>query len=341
MSDSHILVFPSDGTGSGLYRMKWPAQAVAAAGKPVTVLPRPPQIVVDDAGTVHGINIGTGKVVVFQRPGSYQVTQAIPLLQKQGIKVIIDQDDSLSTIHPRNVAFKTYDPRTSHNLNWMHAARSCELADWVTVTTEALAEEYGKHGRVTVIPNHIPESYLRIPRPSNEIPIVTWAGWTNTHVDDLLVTGGLINQVLIDTGAKFAAFGDEKIFMDLAIRNRPPNEYWGFSSIQDYPQRLIKADIGLVPLKKSQFNESKSRLKSLEYASLGVVPVASPTPDNLQLHEMGVGLIAEKPKDWYTHVRDLILDNDMRMEMSKKCREVASELSIEGNWNLWWDCWSK
>lgn len=322
--------------------MLWPGNAVKTAGKkPVTVMPRPPQIVVDPAGNLRGISTGNASIVVFQRPGSYQFTQAIPILQKQGIRVVIDIDDSFSTIHPRNVAFKYYDPRVNHDTNYMHIARSCELADMVTVTTDALAEEYGKHGRVTVIPNHIPESYLQISKPVNEVPIITWAGWTSTHIDDLLVTRGIINQVLIDTDAKFAAFGDVKIFTDLGIRNRPPNELWGFSNITEYPKRLAKADIGLVPLRKGQFNNCKSWLKGLEYAAVGVIPVMSPTPDNLKLHELGIGLIADKPKEWYDQVKLLVQDPDMRKEMSEQGRKVSSEWTIEGNWNKWFEAWSK
>lgn len=338
--DPHVIVYPSDGTGSGLYRMKWPGMAVREAGKPVTIMPRAPQIVVDQGGNVQGVNIGNAKVVVFQRPGSFQFTQAVPVLQRQGIKVIIDMDDSLSTIHPRNVAFKSYDPRVNQKTNWMHAARTCELADLVTVTTEALAKEYGKHGRVAVLPNHVPESYLNISRPINEIPIVTWTGWTSTHVDDLRVTSGMINQVLVETGAKFAAFGDEKIFFDLGVRNRPPHEYWGFTNISDYPQRLVGADIGLVPLQRSPFNQCKSWLKGLEMASLGIVPVVTPIGNYLDLIDMGAAIPASKPKEWYDRVKELVQDNDYREELSKKVREIASNWILEQNWKKWWDAWS-
>lgn len=340
MNNPQVLVYPSDQSASGLYRMSWPGQAVYNKGKPVSVMPRPPQIVVDNYGKIQGISVGNYNVTVFQRPASQQFSEVIPLLQEQGVKVVLDLDDSLSTIHPRNAAFKTYDPRESHNRNFMHAARACELADLVTVTTSALAKEYGGHGRVIVIPNHIPESYLKISRPSNETPIIGWAGYTNTHIDDLRATHGIINQVLVDTGAKFAAFGDEKIFTDLGIRNKFPHEHWGFTNLPDYPKTLVGMDIGLVPLQKSKFNEAKSSLKMLEMASLGVVPVASPTPDNIRLHEMGIGLIADKPKEWYDQVKALVLDYEMRNEMSKKCREVATNLTIEGNWELWWSTWS-
>lgn len=337
--EKHVVVYPSDGSGSGLYRLTWPGKAVAATGKPVTVMPRSPQITVDQYGKIHGVNVGSAKVVIFQRPGNYQFTQVIPILQEQGIRVIVDMDDSLSTIHPRNAAFKSYDPRVNRNMNWMHAAKACELADLVTVTTAALSEEYG-FGHGIIIPNHVPESYLKVQRPSNEVPIIVWAGWTSTHPDDLSVTHGMINQVLIDTGAKFAAFGDTNIFRDLKIRYQPPYENWGFTSIPDYPKTLVNADIGLVPLRKSDFNRKKSWLKGLEYASLGIVPVVTPTEDYQKLIDLGAAIPAESPKDWYDRVRELVIDNDYRLEMSQKVRAIAADLTIEGNTDKWWSAWS-
>ena len=338
--NKHVIVYPSDGTGCGMYRMAWPGAAVYRTGKPVNVMNRAPQIVVDHQGLIHGISTGSANVVVFQRPGSYQFSQVIPILQSKGIKVVIDMDDSLSTIHPRNSAYRTYDPRINHKINWMHAAKACELADLVTVTTDALAEEYGKHGRVVIIPNHIPTSYLKVQRPSNEVPVIGWAGWTSTHIDDLRVTSGMINQVLTDTGAKFAAFGDEKIFFDLGIRRRPPHEHWGFTSIIEYPARLAGMDIGLVPLQKSTFNEAKSWLKGLEMASLGIVPVVTPVGDYQNLIDMGAALPAANPKEWYIVVKNLVEDNEYRQEMSKKVREIASDWTIEDNSHKWWKAWS-
>lgn len=341
-STAVVGVYPSDATtGCAFYRMHWPAAAVATTGRPVVVLPRPPAIAVDQVGTVHGINVGNLTVTVFQRPASYQIAEIIPILREKGVKVILDMDDSLSTIHPRNAAYRAYDPRINHRSNWMHAARACELADLVTVTTQALAEEYGAHGRVRVIPNHVPASYLKIERKENQgVPVVGWAGWSATHIDDLTVTRGMINQVLVETGAKFAAFGDLNIFQDLGIRYRPPHEHWAFESIQAYPKRLVGFDIGLVPLQDSPFNRAKSGLKILEQASLGIVPVATPTPDNRRLIDMGLAISAASPREWYDRVKELVVDNEYRAEMSKRVREIASGLTIEGNTDLWWDAWS-
>lgn len=341
MSDRNVLVLPSDAQGCGSYRLHWPAAACLAAGKSVLVQNRMPKIDVDSRGVVTGINTGNYDVVVMQRPGAYQLTQAIPILQARGVKIVLDMDDSLSKIDPRNPCFKSYDPRINHKRNWMNAARSCELADLVTCTTDALAEEYGSHGRVEIIKNHVPKRYLNIQRQENEVPIVTWAGLTQTHPGDLRVTAGMINDALVETGASFMAFGDLNIFNELQVRYRPPNFHHNFEDLRTYPDQLVKADIGIVPLKMSPFNEGKSYLKMLEYASLGIVPVASPTPDNCLFAEMGGGIIAEKPADWKREVTELIKDNDKRFEMSKKVRELAATLTIEDNWSKWWDAWSR
>jgi len=341
MDEPRVVCYPSDGKACGHYRLMWPGEAVKKTGKPVTVRKRSPEIMVDhNSKKIYGINVGDADVVVLQRPGSRQIQEVIPVLHEQGKKIIVDMDDSLSLIHPRNPFFKDYDPRVNHQRNWMHAAKACEMVDLVTVTTEALAEEYGKHGRVAIIPNHVPESYLKIERPVNDVPVVIWAGWTATHVSDLAVTHGMINQALIDTGAKFAAFGDTGIFTQLGIRNRPPHECWGFTNIVEYPKKLVLADIGLVPLQQSPFNNCKSGLKILEYSSLGIVPISSPTPDNLRLFEMGLGFTASTPKEWYNVVKELILDNEMRQELSDKVRKIAFGLTIEGNTDLWWNAWS-
>ncbi len=336
---SHVLVYPADARGCGRYRLIWPGQALYTSGKPVNVMNKTPNLSMDN-GIFRGINFGSATSVVFQRPAKSTYPTAIPHIQEKGIKVIIDMDDSLSTIHPRHPCRKEFDPRISHDKNWMHAATACELADLVTVTTEALAEEYGSHGRVAIIPNHIPSSYLEIERPENKVPIVGWAGTTTSHVDDLLVTQGAINKAIEGTEAKFVAFGDDKTFPQLGIEKRAPHTTWSLVSIQEYPHKLVSFDIGLVPLKISKFNAGKSWLKCIEYASLGIVPVASPTPDNLNFADLGGCIIAEKPADWEREVRELILDHDKRLELSEHVRKVAADWTIEANVDKWWKAWS-
>lgn len=338
----HVLMFPADGLGCGMYRMIWPGKAAAHKGRLVTVQPKRPRIVVTQSKPpkVVGIETGNADVVVFQRPANYQISELIPILQAKGIAVVIDMDDDLTCIHPRNPAYKSYHPKHNPSKNHEWASRACDLADWVTVTTPALAERYGSHGRVSVVPNHIPQSYLSLKRGEpNGRPNVGWAGWVSTHPDDLYVTHGMINEVLINTGARFMSIGDKAMYQALRVRPKPDYIHRNFVGILEYPRELIKLDVGLVPLVDSPFNRAKSWLKALEYAALGVVPVVSPTPDNMRLVEMGAALVANNPKEWKTVVEDIVLDHEKRLEMSQHCRKVAAGLTIEDNTHLWWDAW--
>lgn len=338
--EPQVFVYPHDGSGCGMYRMIWPGEAVHKAGKPVKVLHRPKEVGFNDETTLN-INVDQADVIVFQRPGWHEMPKVVSFLQERGKKVVIDMDDNLSCIPPRNAAYREFDPRISHARNHMHVSNTCELADLVTVTTQALADEYGSHGRVAIIPNYIPESYLSIPRPQNEVPIVGWAGWTHTHVNDLRATKGSMSRVLSDTGAKFAAFGDNKIFFDLGIKKQPPHENWGFTNINWYPQTLVNFDIGLVPLSKSNFNYAKSWLKGMEYASLGIVPIVTPIGDYVNLVDVGIAIPAETADDWYNRTRELILDTEMRAELSEKVRNIAANYTIEGNTHKWWSAWER
>lgn len=342
----HVLIYPADALGCGMYRMIWPGKAAAYKGRPVTVQPKSPHIIVNkkvNPPVALDIQTGNADVVVFQRPANYQISQLIPILQRRGVAVVIDMDDDLTCIHPRNPAHKSYNPKNSPLKNHEWARKACELADLVTVTTPALAERYAPHGRFAIVPNHIPASYLAIPRePYNpeKRPVVGWAGWVRTHPEDLYVTSGMINQALINTGARFMSIGDKAMYTALRVRPRPDYIHRGFVGIYEYPSELIKLDVGLVPLQNSPFNRAKSWLKALEYASLGVVPVVSPTPDNMRLVEMGAALVANNPKEWKTVVEDILLDHEKRIEMSQHCRKVAAGLTIEDNTHLWWDAWS-
>lgn len=339
----HVILYPSDGLGSGCYRIIWPGEALIQTGKPLNVIPRSPEIVViGNPPEIKGISTGSASLVVFQRPGSSQMLQVIPLLQRKGVKVVIDMDDNVSHIHPRNPVFKVYDPKINPNKNWEHLQKACELANWLTVTTPRLAEQYGQHGRVTVIPNHIPQRYLTIPRVKNvNVVSVGWAGWTSNHQNDLAQTRGAVNMALTETKNKsrFLGFGDSDIFTQLQIKQREPHELLGFTNIHDYPNRLVRFDIGLVPLEKSVFNECKSWLKTLEYCSLGIVPVVTPTPDNQRLVDLGAAIPASTPREWHLKVKELIEDDEMRQTLSEHCRKVASGFTIEGNTDLWWKTW--
>lgn len=337
-----VRVCPSDQAGCGKYRMIWPGQALQAEGHEIQIERRPLIKVSDTEELPRVIDVETedADVMVFQRPCTYQISQLIPILQDRGIKVVIDMDDDLGCIHPVNPAHKQYNPQFNKRSNWEWAAKACELADLVTVTTPRLAEVYGSHGRVQIIPNYIPASYLAIEEERDTACTIGWAGWVPTHPTDLQVAARAVFRAMKDTPARFKAIGDKTALQKLEIRSQGGQHYWiPPVKIDQYPHELAKLHVGIVPLVQSKFNEAKSWLKALEYASVGVVPVVSPTPDNQRLAALGAALVAETAKDWEEILRQLILSPDELSDWAKRCREVASDLTIEGNTRQWKDAW--
>lgn len=333
-----VLVFPSDLGGCGMYRMRWPAEAMRVQGYEVRVARSNPAIIMQGEEVVGLAEDLNTDMVVFQRPARRQHIQAFKFFQQEGIKVVVDMDDDLTNIHPKNPAYQPYNFHGDNgDMHWRYCSQSCEMADIVTVTTPRLQEVYGG----VVVPNCVPESYLEIKRPSNGLVTVGWGGITMTHPEDLQITHGAMSQVLASTKGKsrFLALGDEQALVNLSVRNREPNGWSQGVKIHEYAEFISQLDIGIVPLTDTPFNHAKSWLKSLEYASVGVVPVVSPTPDNLRMVEAGAAVVARNPKDWTVEVKRLIEDNEYRQEMASKARQFAAEWTIENNTATWANAW--
>lgn len=331
-----VIVYPSDDGGCGRYRIKYPAKALADQGHDVRIAENMPYVKM--MGTeVKAVMPIKADAVLFQRPCRRQIVDALRLIQLQGVKVMIDWDDDLTSIHPSNSAYGAYN-YNEQDMHWRYGNTAAALADVNTVTTPRLQEVYGG----IIVPNHIPESYLDIKKPdTGTLVTVGWAGFVGTHPDDLYITHGAIQQALAATkgNSRFLALGDPKALNALGVRSKEPNSWLPGVNINQYPEFVAQLDIGIVPLADSPFNQAKSWLKALEYASLGVVPVVSPTYDNMRLVEAGAAVPASSPKEWASVVTELIRDGERRQELSAKAREVASQWTVEGNTSKWASAW--
>jgi hypothetical protein len=399
-----VVVHPADEGGCGHYRLIWPAEALAAEGRDVTVSfgttypfltfdtmtgPRTVGIVGDrkamnrimaarngeialakkrgateaEQWRIHGRYVDeiealcreTGRqavdadVVVMQRILSRERFEMMRAFQAAGIAVVVEIDDDFHAIHPRNPGWRDTNPLHTDGTrerDWL--ARACEHADLVTVSTPALAERYGSHGRVAVLDNYVPSRYVGIepgtysadhfsPRPPSTA--LGWSGSVATHPGDLEVTQGAIGRVVRATGCRFEVVGTGNgVGAALDLPKVP--EATGWVPIDAYPEALARIDVGIVPLKASAFNEAKSHLKGLEYAAVGVPFVATPTGPYRRLHAEGIGLLADTPDDWYDEVRRLVIDPGRREHLAITwAAKVADDWTVERNAWRWWDAW--
>jgi glycosyltransferase involved in cell wall biosynthesis len=93
----------------------------------------------------------------------------------------------------------------------------------------------------------------------------------------------------------------------------------------------------LVPLLDSPFNRAKSWLKGIEYASLGVPFIASPLPEYRKLAELGAGVLADTPQQWYEAIAMLFEDPD---PWASAGRTAVEGLTYEAHAGRWWSAWT-
>lgn len=340
-----VYVYPADLTGCGYYRLIWPAKVLQKAGHDVRLIhPETKTKIsggVDENGKLTMIKIPSdADVMVFQRVTSKMIIDGIDIMRKNGVAVVLDVDDDMSAIHPSNPAFAALSPNggaTTQEYDWNAARAACDRATMVTVSSDALLKRYAVHGRGRILYNGIPEVMTQIPH-QEAMRTIGWGGSMHSHPDDPQVVGTAMTKLQRE-GYAFKIVGPPRGTKEAFKLDREAMTT-GPLAIEDYPHAITQLAVGIAPLNSTRFNQAKSWLKMLEYAALGVPCIGSPTDEYRRIHSLGIGLIAQSPRDWYRHAK-LLLDNDIRRgEMSARGREIVQQLTIERNAWRWWEAWS-
>lgn len=336
-----VRLFQADQAGCRFYRLAEPARIARSEGveadcaSDIPLLPEPlmnqglkvPAPIEDD-------------VIVFQRPAKARTRELIEGFQRQGKAVVVDIDDDFSCLHPTHPAWRQFQPSSDSEVNWHNMQQAAKQADLVTVTTPALAERYGRHDRVAILPNCVPAALLQMPSHSDGHTL-GWAGAAVNHPGDLEASSGGVGEAL--KRAEDWHFHIVGVVEDVRRRlylAKEPSET-GWLTPEGYQDALGQLDVGIVPLGETAFNRAKSYLKGLEYAARGVPFVASPLPEYRALAEEGVGLLAkDRARNWCKALLDLMRDESLRSECAEHGKAVVAErhtYETEG-WR-WLEAW--
>lgn len=215
--------------------------------------------------------------------------------------------------------------------------RCAELADVCTVSTEPLAEVLRQFNpNVVVIPNAIPATMLDLPdtRRTDGTVTVGWAG-SDTHGRDFdEIASELVRFVNRSRNVEFHAIGALFPSLTKIQPGRLRHTRW-FKDVPEYHASL-DFHVGVIPLRPSIFNNSKSAVKALEFAARGIPVVASdvgPYSDFVRHGE--TGFLTSRPHEFARYLRDLVNDQEMREAMGKKARELAAEHTIDKRADEW------
>jgi glycosyltransferase involved in cell wall biosynthesis len=318
-----IFFWSADSSGCAYFRCELPAGELAKRGHDTLV-----STVMPDEW------LRTADVVVGQRVCQPGPTIRWQELAREGrAKLVLEIDDNLLAVdHSNGPAWSFFSqPGILDNL-----ISNVKVADLVTVSTEPLAQVMRRlNPNVGVLPNCVPASLLDRPPHDHGGVVIGWSGGAS-HPLDLIELGDAPRRLLHRyPDVSLHTMGDAQAGAMMSKWNRDRVKWTPW--IQTVPEfhETIDFDITLAPLRPSTFNQSKSPIRCLEAAALGIPVVASdfgPYSDFVRDGE--TGFLASRPHQWTGYLTKL-LDPFLRREMGAKARAVAAEHTIESNAHLW------
>lgn len=276
-------------------------------------------------------------LVVIQRDYPRLVNQFLQLVQdaqELNLPIVFEIDDLLWELPPE------HPDRISHYYTdaLLPMTFAAWMADAVTVSTPEI-EDYLHflNPRIEVLQNYLNLSQwdFREAHPAAEkIQVNVGFIGGDSHLPDLLMVAPVLVELFeyYANRLKFTVWG-----------MKPPVELVGNPAVewktikpgdyQVYASHLLKQhelDIAIAPLQDSLFNRSKSSNKYLEYTALGLPVIASDLEPFARVIEPGVtGLLAKSLGDWRDHLRTLIENPDLRLEIARAAQETVRQ-----NWLL-------
>jgi len=304
-----------DGHACGYYRIRQPFDQLQKAGH--------------DVDTNHGSDerCEDYRIIVGQRISK---ADALPVWRRLAArhKLVYETDDDVFTIDTWNVAAHfTHSPEVIDAVEF-----AATVSHMVTVSTEPLAEVMRRYNdNVVVLPNHIDAGLLDIDRPRRDRVTVGWAGG-DSHLRDFDMVAPQLRRFL----ERNPAVDFHNIGTSFLKPMKLPGRHTGWhADVWDY-YRSIDFDVGIAPLVDMPFNRSKSWIKALEYAALGIPVIASDSEPYRPFVVDGVtGWLVRSDHEWGKRLYELCNDTGMREEMGRAAKARAAEWTIQRGWPMW------
>lgn len=284
----------------------------------------------------HMRNAASFDVVVCQRLAGYKGMPMWRRARTPANRLVYETDDDLFNVDPIN--WSAYEQFRKPDIREAIMGY-CQTADLITVTCENLAEVHRELNKSTaVLPNCIPEYVLELPRTENRRPRLGWVGGAS-HGLDIHEASSSVRRFLARNDKWDLYLGGMDYRPSFNVRNWDQMLFaeWRdiFLAEREYYES-IDFEIGLAPLKDTEFARSKSPIKALEYNARGIPVIASdvlPYRDYIVHGENG--FLVKDNHEWMKYIRLLADNPDLRKEMGEKGKIHAGELTVENNWQRW------
>ena len=240
------------------------------------------------------------------------------LLRDAGVKMVMDIDDHW--IFPEEFSIVS---EVDLQLNIF------KNVDHITTTTDLFRDELLEFNEnVTVLPNAIDLDHRmwKFKDDPSDVVRVAWLGSFKRH-QDLFRMKDSIEKLYADPelGGKFVfvQVGGEQV--DNEIFDGPGFEWIKSVLPFEYGKYYSGVDICLAPLKENVFSLCKSEIKMVE-AGMNKKAFICQDYGIYQKHitHKKTGLLVKDDDDWYTYIKMLILDKDLRIALAQNLHDYVN-----------------
>lgn len=265
----------------------------------------------------------TADLVIFQRSTGHEEEQRMTWLKRHGIPVIYEIDDLLFRPADHLITAKSLVKQGTQ------ITRMLALADYVTTSTERLAEQLKKFGKpIFVIPNYGAE-IIQEKVPENVSSRITLILAASDHQQVQPVATAL-ECLYPDDRFEIVAIGP----IAACLRGYKFN-YTTLPGLdrENYLKTLagFSKPIGIIPMDDSLFSSCKSAIKFFDYAALCIPSICSNVPPYSDVITNGIdGLLSENNStSWRNSILKLIESDSLRISMQHNAQTL-----VAGNYSL-------
>ncbi len=274
--------------------------------------------------------------VVVQRDalGEHAI-DLIHSVRDAGARLVVELDDDLVSPADEGVPRQQRDEAERRRLRYLLAQ-----ADDVVVSTEPLAEAVRPYLRrpAVVVANALDsrawltEVEPALP-PADDATRMLYMG-TKTHHDDLLLLDGALDMLRGETARPLVleviGISDRLGEIDWAVALDVP------ATSRNYPEfvRWLRIQrrrwaVAVAPLRDTPFNRSKSDVKLLEYAMLGL-PVVASNAGPYRGSRFATALVGDGPAAWADALRAILVDPSSAQARAEEARAEVYRSRMTG-----------
>lgn len=236
--------------------------------------------------------------------------------------------------------------------------RNMERADLVTCTTEILRKVFLEmNPNVKVLPNCVDlNRWKKLPLKETDEVRIYWSGGAS-HYEDFYYLKAPLQKIMEKyKNVKLVLLGlvtkDKKFTFSGLVNGLPEDRIelhdWEHSLAYPYKVAITNPTIGIIPLKKTEFNICKSAIKWIELSSLGVpcvTSLTSPYQEMIDLNKNDNGIFVEENEDvdaWVDAISMLIEDKSLREKLGQEAYNTVSEhFDINKKCHMWADAYKE